>query len=48
VKKLIAFLRALGRTRRQPNAAEPSWDEIEKVNRELRCLASNGQEVVGP
>jgi hypothetical protein len=44
MKKLIAaFLRRI--TRRQPKAAEPSWAEIERANRELAALAaSNSQE----
>jgi hypothetical protein len=44
VKKLRALLRRVFKTRRQlVVVAEPTQAEIESINRELRCLASNGQ-----
>jgi hypothetical protein len=43
MRKLRAFLRWMFETRRRPVVAEPAWDEIEEVNRELAAIASSGQ-----
>jgi hypothetical protein len=46
MEKLRAFLRRVFKARRRPMAvAEPTQAEIESINRELRCITSNGQGV---